>query len=211
MAQPKGDGNFWWVTLIVVSVVTALVLTFTTGEYARDASAKEAEKIERSLGADTLETVNDLATGWYYASVDKLSIPKDMTEEMAREASVKFFGFESETLWRWLEKRCDAFLDLGYWFYRRVALFIVWIPFWIPMLILASLHGYWDREIKKTDFGYTSPVLNHYARTIMHFVLMVTLLLFVVPVPIDPILFPIFLALATVSAGVALGNVQKRI
>ena len=79
------------------------------------------------------------------------------------------------------------------------------------MLILASLHGYWDREIKKTDFGYTSPVLNHYARTIMHFVMMVTLLLFVVPVPIDPILFPIFLALATVSAGVALGNVQKRI
>ena len=211
MADSSHSGNFWWVSLITFSAVVAVVLSFTTSDYARDASAKEAEKIEKSLGTDTLQTVNDIAAKWYYATADEIAIPRDLTAEMAREYSVKVFGFESEPAWRWLEKRCDAFLDLAYWFYRRLALFIVWFPLWIPMLIMASLHGYWDREIKKTDFGYTSPVLNHYARSVMHFTTMVTLLMFVVPVPIDPVLFPFALAAVTVSSGVALGNVQKRL
>lgn len=233
--------SFPWLVFIVVSSVVALVLTFTTADYARLTSAKEAEKIEVALGRDTLTTVNAIAEGWYYGffaryvnNLNNESNPSNPSSpsspSMERKGKGKgkgegidfsgFFGFEFEAepissshsaFRRWLEKRTEAFLDLGYWFLRRLALFVVWLPIWIPMLILASLHGYWDREIKKTDFGYTSPVLNHWARSIMHLLTMITLLLFVVPVAIDPMIFPVFLILETILAGVAMGNVQKRI
>lgn len=217
---------FPWLVFIVVSTVVALVLTFTTADYARLTSAKEAEKIEVALGRDTLTTVNAIAEDWYYGFFARYVNNENNVSNPSMEGKGKgidfsgFFGFEFEdepissshsAFERWLEKRTEAFLDLGYWFLRRLALFVVWLPIWIPMLILASLHGYWDREIKKTDFGYTSPVLNHWARSIMHLLTMITLLLFVVPVAIDPMIFPVFLILETILAGVAMGNVQKRI
>ena len=211
MPQAQRSSTFIWLLVVVFSAMVALVLTFTTADYARRTSAEEARKIEMSLGPDTLATVNDLASGWYFESVEKFALPMTFSEEMARAQSRAVFGFESEPLWRWLEKRAEAFLDLGYWFLRRLALFVIWLPMWIPMMILAALHGWWDREIKKTDFGYTSPVLNHWARNIMHCVTMMTLILFVLPVAIDPILFPAILMVTTIMAGVALGNVQKRI
>ena len=123
----KSDSNatFIWITFALVSVVIALVLTFTTADYARETSIKEAQKIEEALGEDTLLTVNRISAEWYKHSVDKFAIPMNLSAEMARKYSVEIFGFESEPLWRWLEKRSEAFLDLGYWFLRRIALFIV--------------------------------------------------------------------------------------
>lgn len=211
MAQRQPSSAYIWISFAVISSLIALVLSFTSADYARVTSAKEAEMIEVQLGKDTLAMVNRIAGDWYTEAEAKLAVPTDWSAEMARDHSVKLLGFESEGFWRWLEQRTEAFLDLGYWFLRRIALFVVWIPLWIPMLILAALHGYWDREIKKTDFGYTSPVLNHWARSIMHFLTMMTLLLFVVPVALDPIIFPVFLMGVTVMAGIATGNVQKRI
>lgn len=209
MAERERSGFSFWASITIFSLVTAFVLTFTTSNYARLTSAKEAEKIEKELSLDTLLTINKLAKEWYMPTVEKLSIPRNLSAEMAEKASLELFGFRSETLWRWLERRADAILDLWYWFLRRVALFVIWIPLWIPMVVMASLHGYWDREIKKTDFGYTSPVLNHWARSTMHLSILITMLMFVVPVAIDPFLFPLFLAIVTVSAAIALGNVQK--
>ena len=43
----------------------------------------------------------------------------------------------------------------------------------------------------------------------MNLSILFTMLMFVVPVAIDPFLFPLFLAIVTVSAAIALGNVQK--
>lgn len=74
-----------------------------------------------------------------------------------------------------------------------------------------SFHGYWNREIKKTDFSYASLIFNHRARNIMHIVTMTTLFLFVVPVAIDPMIFPILLMIEIIFSGIAVGNVQKRI
>lgn len=199
MAAPKSErsGFNLWIVLFFFSLALAAVLCCVTVDFARQGSAKEAQNIEEALGTETLDDVNAIATTWYTATASNLT---KYTEEGD--------GGKFDT---WVSSRVDALLDLAYWFYRRVALFILWLPWWIPMLALAMVHGSLDRAIKKTDFGYTSPVKNHLARQTVNLCLMATMIAFVLPFAIDPLIFPIFMAIATICTGIAIGNIQKRI
>lgn len=66
MPQAQRSSAFVLLLIAVFSAMAAFVLTFTTADYSRRTSADEAGKIEASLGLDTLMTVNDLASGWYF-------------------------------------------------------------------------------------------------------------------------------------------------
>jgi hypothetical protein len=207
MADKKsGSGINIWMVLLVLSMVSAIVLTMTTASYARKTSIQEAMRIEEVLGADTLDRINDIADGWYRFTVKKLD-----TRSAEGSEDVKEFIATHPRVGKWIETRTEAALDLAYWFFRRLALFVIWIPWWLPMLFLSIMHGYWNREIKKTDFGYTSPVKNRMARQTMFVCLMMTMILFVLPISLEPFLFPVLMALATICSGIAIGNIQKRL
>lgn len=207
MADKKhGSGIGIWLVLLFVSITTAFVMTITTATYARKTSVEEAMKIESALGRDTLDSINVIANSWYRNTVKKLDLRSAEGSEHLRK-----FAEEHPAFRAWIETRTEAVLDLAFWFFRRLALFVIWLPWWAPMLLLSILHGYWNREIKKTDFGYTSPVKNRIARQIMYLCLMMTLVLFVLPISIEPFLFPMLMAAATVFSGIAIGNIQKRI
>lgn len=204
-----------WLMFLAVFALVAVILTFTTSDWARKTSVIEAQKIEAAMGASTLEKINELAGDWYVKTAGKwakeLSLESMMSEDSAQRQREKRFITENSSIVKWGEKRKAALLDLAYWFLKRVALVVIWLPMWIPLLLLAAFHGMQDREIKKTDFGYTSPVRNHFARVTIAFTILMTFALFIVPVAVEPWVFPILMGIATVAAGVAFGNVQKRI
>ena len=51
------------------------------------------------------------------------------------------------------------------------------------------------------DFGYTSPDLNHWARQVISFGIVTTLLIFFAPIAINPIVFPVIMPAVTVAMG----------
>lgn len=210
MAAKQDSGLFLWLMAFVFSLIAAFALALVSPDYAREMSASEAQKIESMLGVHTLLRINGIADRMYHstmADVDIEAISQSVESKGGEPDSV----FSLKGVAQWIKVRTEAFLDLTYWFFRRITLFVIWMPLWIPMLFIAMLHGYWDREIKKTNFGYTSPVRNQAARRGMKFITMLMMLFFVVPVSLDPIVFPIFLMGATIFTGIALGNIQKRI
>jgi len=216
MAAKQDSGLFLWLVSFVFSLLAAFSLALISPDYARHMSASEAQKIESMLGINTLLKINDIAGSMYRSTMDDIDIGaiskslEQADDEQAGEETKKRF-FNMKGVARWIKVRTEAFLDLTYWFFRRITLFVIWMPLWIPMLFIAMMHGYWDREIKKTNFGYTSPVRNQAARRGMRFITMLVMLFFVVPVALDPIIFPFCMMGATILTGTALGNVQKRI
>lgn len=200
--------------IIITSAAMLLALTLVTKEYTYTTALKEAQKIEQVMGSDTLDRINSMATSWYMATIDKWDVSMDIDDMYSddpkqREREQKLFGGKNQALTQWLETRKEALLDMSFWVLRRVALFVVWVPLWIPLFFLAMWHGMNDREIKKTDFGYTSPVLNKMATKTAFCGFMLNLLIFVAPIAIDPFVFPLLLAVITIAVGISIGNIQK--
>lgn len=209
--------------VIGLGCVLMVSLTFISQDYTRRTSIAEAVRIEAEMGSSTLRKVNALADTWYLGIRRVLKSNVVLSAEdfysddtLQRKREEQFLDTLLERthegkLANWLIEREQAMLDLLYWVLRRVALFVVLLPLWIPMAVLALFHGLQDRAIKKTDFGYTSPVLNHWARQVISFGIVTTLLIFFAPIAINPIVFPMIMAAVTVAMGVAVGNIQKRI
>ena len=212
-----------WPFAIVLFLLLMVSLALVTQDYTRRASIAEAVRIEAEMGQSTLQKVNALADTWYLGirRVLKSNVVlsaedfySDDTLQRRREEQFLDTLLESThegKFANWLIEREQAMLDLLYWILRRMALFVVLLPLWIPMAVLALFHGLQDRAIKKTDFGYTSPVLNHWARQVISFGIATTLLIFFAPIAVNPIVFPVIMAAVTVAMGVAVGNIQKRI
>lgn len=214
MADKNGSTSVW-IIILTAFAVFALSLTLVTKDYVRKSSVAEARMIETELGHSTLTRINAMADDWYLKTFDKwfgqASLGDWMSEDGKQRRREEKFLRQNGKAVQWAVERKEALLDLSYWILRRVALFLIWVPLWIPLAVLALFHGLNDREIKKTDFGYTSPVLNHWARQAMSLVTMLTLLLFLSPVAIMPLAFPLMMSFWALAAGVAIGNVQKRI
>ncbi|WP_443744411.1 DUF4400 domain-containing protein [Sutterella sp.] len=204
-----------WIVIVTAFAVFALSLTLVTKDYVRRSSVLEAQKIEAELGHSTLTKINAMADDWYLRTLDRWfgedSLDEWLSEDAAQRRREEDFLQKNRKVAKWAEERKAALLDLGFWVMRRIALFLIWIPLWIPLALLAVYHGLQDREIKKTDFGYTSPVLNNWARRVMSLVTFITILLFLSPIAIDPLMFPLMMGFWAVAAGIAMGNIQKRI
>ena len=61
------------------------------------------------------------------------------------------------------------------------------------------------------NFGYTSPVKNHWARRSIGVSTLMLFLVFFAPIAIEPMIFPLIMAAITVAIGIAFGNIQKQI
>lgn len=199
-----------WSLICMMIVLSGAVLA--PGDVVKKASAKEAMWIEQSMGAKTLNMLNTLSSKAYIKIVDFdwVEFFKFKPEDLVDDPAIKKMP-RLANVTKYINERMDSALDLLYWGLRRICLFLVLAPFWFPFLLLSLMHGYYKREIKKTDFQYTSPVFNHYARRAISWCTLIVIGLTLAPVPIDPWVVMFLIGVAISCAGVALANVQKQI
>lgn len=202
------------VAILLVCLLFFLSLATVSKETVRKSSAIEGQWIEEQFGHSTLTRINAIADGWYLKSFDRLdknSLRDWMSEDPAQRKREERLAEQNNVVLTWAKERKLTLLELGFWVLRRIALFKVLIPLWLPLGLLAVFHGWNERAIKQMDFGYTSPVVNHWARSGMTLITVVTILLFFAPVTIPPAVFPMLMAFWSVGAMLAIANIQKRI
>lgn len=218
MAKRESSSSFW-ISIVLFSFAVMLGLAVVENDYTLKASISEAKKIEAEMGGSTLRKINELASHWYLSSLRKLEsmhsdvdwYSKDPDQREREQRFLEDLYGNNTKLQSWINHRKEALLDLYYWILRRFALFVVLLPLWIPLALLAIFHGLQEREIKKTDFGYTSPVKNHWARRSIGVSTLMLFLVFFAPIAIEPMIFPLIMAAITVAIGIAFGNIQKQI
>ena len=217
----SGYGSVWTLILVIFFEI-AVVLFLVSADYARDGTLKEGAWISEALGDETNLEIQRRAdamyedtvirwelTEWFY----RLFIPSESERDGSRglETLGEFGDIGNGSVFSVAESRWSAFLDMTYWTMRRIALFTIWLPVWLPAFVIAGICGWLERAVKKTDFGYTSPVLFANSWKALICALLLLLVSFLCPMPMPPSIVPALLGFMAILVGLCLGNVQKRI
>lgn len=207
----------FWFWMVIFLLELAVVLLFVGSDYARQSTLKEGAWINESLGEETNRVIQRRADYLYKVVVLDTHLEQRLRdayipteEEKARSVGLEALGTR-EGVWAYVEARIEAFLDMLYWYFRRAALFSIWFPIWIPAFVVACVCGLLERAVKKTDFGYTSPVIVSYAGQGMLLAVLTMGVSFLFPMPVPPVTVPCLLAVAAVLFGLVFGNIQKRV
>ena len=217
----SGYGSVWTLVLVIFFEV-AVVLFLVSADYARDGTVKEGAWISEALGDETNREIQRRADAMYEDTVirweltewfHRLFIPSDAERNGSRglETLGELGDLGSGSVFSVAESRWSAFLDMTYWTMRRIALFTIWLPVWLPAFVIAGVCGWLERAVKKTDFGYTSPVLFANSWKALICALLLLLVSFLCPMPMPPSIVPALLGFMAILVGLCLGNVQKRI
>ena len=208
--------------ILVIFFEVAVVLFLVSADYARDGTVKEGAWISEALGDETNREIQRRADAMYEDTVirweltewfSRLFIPSDSERDGSRglETLGELGDLGSGSVFSVAESRWSAFLDMTYWTMRRIALFTIWLPVWLPAFVIAGVCGWLERAVKKTDFGYTSPVLFANSWRALIYALLLLLVSFLCPMPMPPSIVPALLGFMAILVGLCLGNVQKRI
>lgn len=206
-------GLFVCLSIIALEVCVALLLLSPSS--IRYSAAVESKWIVSSLGKETNEFIKTKANDWYL----------DLVVDSNLEDGLRNFLFPSEherrntlavremdeLLAPHFQTRLDSFLDLIYWMLRRCALFMVWLPICLPALFVSVIFGLLERQIKRTDFSYTSPTVLRYSWRSCGFLTMLFFMLFVLPLAVPPILVPVVVCFVMLFMGVSLSHLSKKI
>lgn len=217
----SGYGSVWTLILVIFFEI-AVVLFLVSADYARDGTLKEGAWISEALGDETNLEIQRRADAMYEDTVirweltewfHRLFIPSDSERDGSRglETLGELGDLGSGSVFSVAESRWSAFLDMTYWTMRRIALFTIWLPVWLPAFVIAGVCGWLERAVKKTDFGYTSPVLFANSWKALICALLLLLVSFLCPMPMPPSIVPALLGFMAILVGLCLGNVQKRI
>lgn len=214
-SSKKGWSFFTWV--LIASLEILVIMLFVSADYMRDNTKVETQRIQTSLGTEAVLEIQHRADFLYQKAVmepdlegwiRRLYIPTE--EEKARSLGLENLGDE-QGVWEWAEERIEAFLDMLYWVFKRIALFSIWVPVWIPAFFLSARLGWIERAIKKTNFAYTSPFLLGIAKRSMGFCFFVLITTFVIPIALYPEVVPALFGAVVILLGFGVGNIQKRI
>ena len=217
----SGYGSVWTLILVIFFEI-AVVLFLVSADYARDGTLKEGAWISEALGDETNLEIQRRADAMYEDTVirweltewfHRLFIPSDSERDGSRglETLGELGDLGNGSVFSVAESRWSAFLDMTYWTMRRIALFTIWLPVWLPAFVIAGVCGWLERAVKKTDFGYTSPVLFANSWKALICALLLLLVSFLCPMPMPPSIVPALLGFMAILVGLCLGNVQKRI
>ncbi len=203
-----------WVLVLILCIEVMVVLVFIPGNITENIIKKEAAMIDSTMGVETRNMIHLKAQNWYRASVIDSGFYEEMhhlfiptQEQRAKGPGMKDFGTK---YFVWIENRLEALTTVFYQFFTRLALFSIWMPYMMIMLLPAMYDGYMTWKIKCTNFDYVSPVLHQASARGAILLVFIVLISFFFPFVVPPLLMPILMILMCILIGIGISNLQKR-
>lgn len=205
----------WFIIGLIIAIEIMVLALIFPGEMSQKAIEKENRMVGRYLGGETQSWINNKASHWYKTTmidtqlIEKMRLTVIPTEREKRKSK----GLENlGDLWfKFLDNRINAFTKVVYQFYARLSLVLLWSPYMLLLLIPALYDGLMSWRIKRTNFGYASPVIHRYSIRGIWVLMGGLLITFLLPVAIHPTVIPSILMVGCVLLGLSMGNMQKRI
>lgn len=210
----SSNRSVWLVTWIFV-IQLLVVIILIDGDWTNSVMERETSMVKSTLGQDSYLYIKKKADYWYNETAINTGIKQELYNILipTKEQVAKSRGMEKmgSKWFIWVEGRIEAFFDVLYQFYKRLALVLLWLPYMLIIFIPAIYDGYLKWRIKRTNFDYSSTLLHAYAFKSMKFIFLGTLILFFIPYPVSPVYAPIVMIICSMLIGLAISNHQKRI
>ena len=177
------------------------------------AKLNEAQAVATYLGNETATNVKQLTDRWYVASFIETGLLKATYDFLLHqwEGKEHDLNFDDRGLSKLVDKRLDVFWLAIHLAYYRFATMMIWLPYVIPLLLVSSIDGLVQREIRKWQFSYSSPAAHQAAARAIFAVVVVTVLSPFLPFALPPIAMPILMGIVAIALWVNMANIQKRI
>lgn len=201
------------ISVMVVEFFIAVLLL--SPSYIQSAAKTESRLVKDAFGTDSSYYVIQKANHWYEEFVVKNNVEENLVNYLLPTAYERTNSLGMSEVGRILDnpvyERVEALLDLVYWFFRRIALFAMWLPISIPALLAAVAYGLLERQIKRTNFSYTSPTVLRYSWRACGLLTIGFFVLFLMPFAIPPILIPFIVSFVMLAMGISLSHLAKKI
>lgn len=201
------------ISVMVVEFFIAILLL--SPSYIQSTAKTESQWVKNTFGVESSAYVIQKANHWYGEVVVKNNVEESLIEYLLPTNYERINSPGMSEVGRILDKpvfeRVEALLDLIYWFFRRLALFAMWLPISLPALIAAAAYGLLERQIKRTNFSYTSPTVLRYSWRACGLLTIGFFVLFLMPFAIPPILIPFIVSVVMLAMGISLSHLAKKI
>jgi hypothetical protein len=144
-------------------------------------------------------------TGLYDTSYE-LFIPS--AEERRRSRGMEDMGKE---IFQQVDKRLDVMWIAAYQVIVRFLMVLLWAPYFAIILVPSVIDGIMVREIKKVNYGFSSPMRHRYSIIAILMTLYVMLLTLFSPVQVVPVFYPIAILIIVIAMNIVVSNAHKRL
>lgn len=217
MAKDKGQQSsrkknpvFFVLGLILIEL--SLVFFFVPKDKITEIGEKERKAVERQMGEGTAAHVKNLADTWYRAAFIQTGFLHStydfLFEQWENEESAKF---DDRGLSRAVERRLDVTWLVLYQVFYRAAITAIWLPYLLPFLLVVGVDGMLQREIRKWQFSYASPLAVKGGTQMMMVIFALILLAPFAPISTPPMTMPLLVGVMAMALWVMTSNIQKRI
>lgn len=191
----KGDWGIFIAVVLIIGMAAIWALI----------PVRVMEETWRLEQAQMMSLVGETSSDWIRAQMagTMAVIVKDA------EAATNALG--DSQIERWLKGRIyTSLLWVSLATYRASTL-LMWTLMSIPMIIAASIDGFYIREIRKTTFISQSPIRHKIGVNIFKLVSTAIVAWLIMPIPMPVVVAPIVICLLALSMWLWVGHLQKRL
>ena len=216
MSESTRNRKPLWIAIILIVTQLVFVLSIVSKDTIQGSIKQELSYMIDTYGYEQTAHIYEKAVNSTTALTEdsgvlgglkKLLLP----EEYLSSGRVLDEGFFNTIFWRAIEGAIDNLsLNVEYFLLRLYGL-TPWVILGVVLLSASIFTGYMLREIKKQGFEYSSPLRHGLARKFIYYTPLVAYLLFMVPIGLPPILFPVLIAVFGLSVALFISNTIKRV
>jgi len=214
--EEKSLPSTLWAFLLFVFIEVLMIACFMPNRFIEGAIMKEQTWGVGLMGEGTQGQLKDDTIDLYTLLMIDSGINETVREFFVPSAEEleRSKGWENlASLWfPFIESRGEALSNVIFHImYRALALYM-WLPFMAVLLVPSIFGGYMSWNIKRYNFDHSSPFLNTYSSKITWFCVAATLVSFIAPIPIPPMIIPVvIITLIPISCSLLIGNLPKRL
>lgn len=193
--QKKGEWGTFIATLLIVGMAAIWALI----------PIRAMEETWQSEQNQMSSWAGESSDGWIKAQV------AGALSALAEDAKKGADSLGDSQIERWLKGRIYAGLLWANLVAYRAAALLMWSLLGIPLILAASVDGFYVREIRKTAFISQSPIRHKIG---VHFFRLVSVAVVVwlgLPVPMPIVAAPLVICFIAVSMWLWVGHLQKRL
>jgi hypothetical protein len=201
----------WIILILLEATVISLFLSKT---WLYEQITNEREQTIEWLGHTTSEKIIQRADStytWLFKDSGVMNFTYDLflPDQRAVDSRAEFNRLSEYV--DFFGGRLDAFWTSVYQSVQRYSLFVEWLPYLLPFLIPCLIDGLMNREIKKTNYGYTNPVRYHAAMHALIALFFLPIIYMFFPIAINPIIIPFWIFVVGSVAMILTANIQKQL
>ena len=134
-----------------------------------------------------------------------------MLAGLAEDAKKSADGLGDSQIEHWLIGRIYASLLWANLVVYRASSLLMWLLPSIPLILAASVDGFYVREIRKTSFVSQSPIRHMIGIYLFRLISIAVVVWLVIPVPMPLVFAPIVVCFMAASLWLWVSNLQKRL